>query len=45
MKRVSAMEIRSYADIYPQLAHGQLLADPANTGMSRAWEHASPDRF
>jgi hypothetical protein len=45
MKRVSAMEIRSYADIYPQLTHGQLFTDPANTGMSRAWENASPDRF
>jgi glutamate synthase domain-containing protein 2 len=45
MKRVSAMEIRSYAEIYPQLTHGQLLSDPANTGMSRAWENASPDRF
>ncbi len=45
MKRVSSTEIRSYADIYPHLALGQLLTDPHSTGMSRAWEQASPVRF
>lgn len=45
MKRVSAMEIRSYADIYPQLTHGQLFTHPEGTGMSRAWEHASATQF
>jgi hypothetical protein len=45
MKRVSAMEIRSYADIYPHLEPGQLLTNPATTGMSRAWEHASALQF
>jgi glutamate synthase domain-containing protein 2 len=45
MKRVSAMEIRSYADIYPQLTHGQLFTHPEGTGMSRAWEHASATHF
>jgi glutamate synthase domain-containing protein 2 len=45
MKRVSAMEIRSYADIYPHLEPGQLLTSPATTGMSRAWEHASALHF
>ena len=45
MKRVSAMEIRSYADIYPQLTSGQLLADPSTAGMSRAWENASATHF
>lgn len=45
MKRVSAMEIRSYADIYPQLTHGQLLAAPQGTGMARAWEQASAQSF
>jgi glutamate synthase domain-containing protein 2 len=45
MKRVSAMEIRSYADIYPQLAHGQLLTAPQSTGMVRAWEQASAKSF
>lgn len=45
MKRVSAMEIRSYADIYPQLTQGQLLHSPQNTGMSRAWEFASASHF
>ncbi len=45
MKRVSAMEIRSYADIYPHLGSGQLLTNPSTTGMSRAWEHANPMQF
>jgi glutamate synthase domain-containing protein 2 len=45
MKRVSAMEIRSYADIYPQLVHGQLLTAPHGTGMARAWEQASAHSF
>lgn len=45
MKRVSAMEIRSYADIYPQLTPGQLFSHPETTGMSRAWELASATRF
>ena len=45
MKRVSAMEIRSYAEIYPQLTRGLLLTDPASSGMSRAWENASATQF
>lgn len=45
MKRVSAMEICSYADIDPQLTGGQPLTSPGTTGMSRAWESASPARF
>jgi glutamate synthase domain-containing protein 2 len=45
MKRVSAMEIRSYADIYPQLTRGQLLTKPETTGMSRAWEQAHAMHF
>jgi glutamate synthase domain-containing protein 2 len=45
MKRVSAMEIRSYADIYPQLAAGQLFTSPHTSGMSRAWEFANADAF
>jgi glutamate synthase domain-containing protein 2 len=45
MKRVSAMEIRSYADIYPQLTRGQLLTKPETTGMSRAWEQANALHF
>jgi len=45
MKRVSAMEIRSYADIYPQLVAGQLLTSPQTSGMTRAWELASAARF
>ena len=45
MKRVSAMEIRSYADIYPQLEPGQLFSSPETTGMSRAWALASTAHF
>jgi len=45
MKRVSAMEIRSYADIYPHLTRGQLFTSPESSGMSRAWEHASATHF
>ncbi len=45
MKRVSSMEIRSYADIYPQLTPGQLLRAPETSGMSRAWANASATRF
>jgi glutamate synthase domain-containing protein 2 len=45
MKRVSSMEIRSYADIYPQLVAGQLLTSPQTSGMSRAWDLASAVRF
>jgi hypothetical protein len=45
MKRVSPLEIRSYADIYPQLVPGQLLTSPETSGMSRAWQHAAADHF
>lgn len=45
MKRVSPIEVRSYADIYPHLARGQLLTAPETTGMSRAWDQASPLHF
>jgi glutamate synthase domain-containing protein 2 len=45
MKRVSAMEIRSYADIYPHLEPGQLFRNPETTGMSRAWAQASAAKF
>jgi glutamate synthase domain-containing protein 2 len=45
MKRVSAMEVRSYADIYPHLTSGQLLTHPEGTGMSRAWANANALQF
>lgn len=45
MKRVSAMEIRSYGDIYPQLEPGQLFHRPETTRMSRAWALASAEHF
>lgn len=45
IKRVSPMEVRSYHDIYPQVTPGQLISDPKNTGMGRAWEHANAMAF
>lgn len=45
MRRTSNTEIRSYADIYPQLEPGQLFASPETSGMSRAWAAASADHF
>lgn len=45
IKRVSPMEVRSYADIYPQLQPGQLLTSPENSGMARAWAHGDALRF
>ncbi len=45
IKRVSPMEVRSYADIYPQLVPGELLTSPEMSRMSRAWELADPVRF
>lgn len=45
IKRVSPKEVRSYADIYPQLQPGQLLTDPENSSMPRAWAQADALRF
>jgi glutamate synthase domain-containing protein 2 len=45
MKRVSALEIRSYADIYPHLAENELLTSAAVSGMTRAWESANAEHF
>jgi glutamate synthase domain-containing protein 2 len=45
MRRTSPTDIRSYADIYPQLAPGQLLRSAEGTGMSRAWGLARVDGF
>ncbi len=45
LKRVSAMEIKSYADIYPQLEPGALLAESVSGSMARAWQAASAHQF
>lgn len=45
MKRVSATEIRSYQDLYPQTAPGALLADRAEGAMAEAWRAAQADTF
>ncbi len=45
LKRVSAMETRSYADIYPQVEPGSLLAESVTGVMARAWSHANPNHF
>ncbi len=45
LKRVSAMETKSYADIYPQLEPGSLLAESVSGPMARAWQGADPHRF
>ena len=45
LKRVSAMDTKSYADIYPQLEPGALLAESVSGPMARAWQSANPDRF
>jgi glutamate synthase domain-containing protein 2 len=45
LKRVSAMETRNYAEIYPTVAPGALLDDGAAHGMSQDWEAASALRF
>ena len=45
LKRVSAMDTKSYADIYPQLEPGALLAESVSGPMARAWQSANADRF
>ena len=45
LKRVSAMETRSYAEIYPQVEPGALLAESVTGPMARAWQAANATRF
>jgi len=45
MKRVSATEIRSYQDLYPQTAPGALLADRGEGAMAEAWRVARAETF
>jgi hypothetical protein len=46
LRRVSADRAVSFAELYEQLAPGQLLADPASSRRyGEAWALASPDSF
>ncbi len=45
LKRVSAMEIKSYDDIYPHLEAGALLSTSVSGPMARAWQAANPKAF
>jgi len=42
---VSATEIRSYQDLYPQTAPGALLADRGEGAMAEAWRVARAETF
>jgi glutamate synthase domain-containing protein 2 len=44
-RRVSEQEVRSYAEIFPHLAPGELLASPPPGTWERDWALADPDRF
>lgn len=44
-KRVNAMEIRSYHELYPPTAAGSLLAENVQGSMADAWEMARADAF
>lgn len=43
-RRVSPEDVRSYAELYPWLDSGQLLADPPEDWVAD-WSAADPDRF
>ncbi|MFJ9523183.1 FMN-binding glutamate synthase family protein [Kitasatospora sp. NPDC101801] len=43
-RRVDAQTVRSYAEIHPPLAPGELIADPPQD-WARDWHAADPDRF
>ncbi|MEN3976994.1 FMN-binding glutamate synthase family protein [Emcibacter sp. SYSU 3D8] len=43
--RLTPNEIRSAADLYPQLKAGVLLSTPEETPFAALWELADPDRF
>ena len=44
-RRVSAQEVCSYAEIYPQLAQGSLAAGEVPAAWRGAWARARPDSF
>jgi len=45
LKRVSAMDVKSYGDIYPQMESGGLLSESVSGPMARAWQAANAQRF
>jgi len=44
-RRVSSLEVRTYATIYPQVEAGALLASPATGILANVWAEASVDAF
>ncbi len=44
-RRISASEVLTFADLYPGLRHGELVAGTENPKYRRAWEMANPDSF
>jgi glutamate synthase domain-containing protein 2 len=44
-RRISPFEVKSFTDIYPPLAEGELLAGTAHQGFARAWAQASAFSF
>jgi glutamate synthase domain-containing protein 2 len=44
-RRVSARDVKSFTDIYPPLAEGELLAGTEHVGFARAWKLASAHSF
>ena len=44
-RRVSALETRTYATIYPQAKPGELLTTPPTGVLANVWAAASPERF
>nr|WP_225026525.1 FMN-binding glutamate synthase family protein [Xinfangfangia pollutisoli] len=46
LRRTDSDRVLSFAELYEQLAPGQLLADPASSPLyGKAWAHASADSF
>jgi glutamate synthase domain-containing protein 2 len=44
-RRISPLEVKSFTDIYPPLAEGELLSGTAHQGFARAWRQASAVSF
>jgi hypothetical protein len=44
-RRVSARDVKSFTDIYPPLAEGELLAGTEHVGFARAWRAAAAGSF
>jgi glutamate synthase domain-containing protein 2 len=44
-RRVSARDVKSFTDIYPPLAEGELIAGTEHVGFARAWKLAAAHSF